>query len=102
MSYSWWMTWSGSAARRVGRYSQKWALSALEDVGEADRSIEQRLDCKHCPLSYPITLAGLLEMSNDGLVLDAQYPADLPVGFAAGDPQDALALAVGEPRLRLD
>ncbi len=75
-------------------------ISAAEDVGEADGSVEQRADQKRCSLVDPITLACLFDMAHDRFLADPHDAADFPVGFAATDPDQTVTLAIGQDGVR--
>src|SRR3546814_20678852 len=58
-------------------------ISATEDVGEPDRSIEQGPNQQRCPFLDSIAFAFLLDMSHDRFRADAAYSADLTVSLDA-------------------
>src|SRR5258707_704839 len=72
---------------------RKRGISAAEEIGEGQRSVEQRPDHQQCPLVHSVAFASVPDMAGDRLLADAQDDGDLPVALAACDPQQAVALA---------
>src|SRR3546814_19309158 len=75
-------------------------ISAAEDVSEADRSVKQGPNQQRCPFLDSIAFARLLDMAHDRLRTDPNDAADLPVGLAARDPDQAIALTVRDDGMR--
>src|SRR3546814_12751900 len=69
-------------------------VSLRQNIRETKRAVEQGTNEQHCPFRYPVSLSRIGEMTIDGVLRDAQYPAGLPVGLAATDPKQAISLAV--------
>src|SRR5688572_12662138 len=90
------------AAGPSARYSQKWGWSALQDVDEADRAVEECAHREHRALGHAIAPSRLLQVLDNRFVADAENCRYLPVGLAARGPDHAVTLPVRKPRRRTD